>query len=173
MRFSFAGSLTLVEQVRQGAPAQLLLLAEKVETPSNFEEPMVFAYNQLVLCTRKPPCRIEDITFKVRLAVGDPALAPVGKHARKVADQLKLEPTWIYTRDDRSALLTLDSGHADMAIVYRSDVGSRAFCPFDYPKVAYYAYIHQQAPASVRQFVSYLTGPEGKADLTHHGFLVP
>ncbi len=169
-RCTFAGSHTLLAQVKSGVPAGLLLLADRLPTPAHFLTPQVFARNQLVLVRRQAPCEVRMLGPTSKLAVGDPNLAPVGRYAQAALTQLQLQPQLILTRDDRSALLTLDSGHADFAITYRSDVGQRSFCPLPSPPIEYCAYLHQKATAPLVQFYSYLLSEAGQAELRQAGF---
>ncbi|MFN8607601.1 MAG: substrate-binding domain-containing protein [Vulcanimicrobiota bacterium] len=118
---SYGGSKNLVLQAERGAPVSLLLLAYQARV-NDFTPPLAFASNQLVLVARSGQPRLVNGS---RVAVGDPRLAPVGKFAVEAMERLKIQPQWVFTRDDRSAFTLLESGHVELAVVYASDLKGR------------------------------------------------
>lgn len=169
---SYGGSQSLVLQAERGAPVSLLLLAYAAEI-KEFSKPLPFASNRLVLVARQGACQASAITSKTRVAVGDPALAPVGKFAREAMQRLQIEPLWVYTRDDRSAFSLLESGHVDLAIVYASDLQGRGLGP---PQILEcspidYFFLQRMGSSKGDAFAAWLKSPECKQSLQDFGFL--
>jgi molybdate transport system substrate-binding protein len=177
--FSYGGSHSLVEQARRGAPVELLLLADLPRTPlAGFAAPLPFAGNQLALVARGRSCTLSELAT-ARVAMGDPDLAPVGVYGREA---LQAAGQWagvqkrlVLTRDDRSSLLMLESGHVELAIVYASDVVGRAGVGkptvlSGHRPVRYFEVQRQQASPEVASFRKWLHGAQGAASLVRFGF---
>lgn len=167
---SFGGSRSLVQQAERGAPVTLLLLAYRA-TVAGFSAPLAFASNQLVLVSRSGNPQIKS---GARVAVGDPKLAPVGKFALEAMSRLKVEPEWVFTRDDRSAFSLLESGHVDLAVVYSSDVRGRGLGTpqkLESSPIEYY-FLQKNGDAKGDAFAAWLKSRECKQTLQESGFLV-
>lgn len=164
---SYGGSRGLVQQAERGAPVSLLLLAYQTVV-TGFSAPTVFASNQLVLVG---PGRLKS---GARVAVGDPKLAPVGKFAREAMQRLKVEPDWVFTRDDRSAFSLLESGHVELAVVYASDLPGRklgAGQPLKCSPIDYY-FLQKSGDSKGDAFATWLKTGECKQSLQEFGFLI-
>lgn len=177
--FSYGGSHSLVEQARRGAPVDLLLLADLPLAPlPGFAAPVAFAGNQLALVARGRACSLLELAT-ARLAMGDPDLAPVGVYGREALQALgrwpDLQNRLVLTRDDRSSLLMLESGHVDLALVYTSDVVGRPSVGrptvlAGHRPVRYFEVARQQASLQVASFLQWLHGAEAAASLVRFGF---
>ena len=167
---SFGGSRSLVLQAERGAPATLLLLAYQASV-AGFSEPLAFASNQLVLVGRRGTPTLKSGS---RIAVGDPKLAPVGKFAQEAMQRLKIEPQWVFTRDDRSAFTLLESGHVELAIVYASDLHGRSLGTpqkLECSPIHYY-FLQKSGDSRGDAFAAWLKSPECTQNLQEYGFLV-
>ncbi len=167
---SFGGSRSLVLQAERGAPVTLLLLAYQASL-AGFSEPLPFASNQLVLVGRSGTPTLKS---GARVAVGDPKLAPVGKFALEAMQRLKVEPEWVFTRDDRSAFTLLESGHVDLAIVYSSDLHGRSLGTpqrLECSPINYY-FLQKNGDSRGDAFAAWLKSSECTQNLQEFGFLV-
>lgn len=167
---SYGGSHNLVLQAERGAPASLLLLAYNAEV-KNFSAPIAFASNQLVLVARSGE---PDLRNASKVAVGDPKLAPVGKFAQEAMGRLRIEPQWVFTRDDRSAFSLLESGHVDLAVVYASDLKGRNLGkarPLECSPIDYY-FLQRSGDSKGDAFARWLKSAECKQSLRDFGLVV-
>lgn len=136
--WAFGSSGQLVEQVRQGAPLDAIIVAnrefanalenEKLVESHKF---IVIAGNRIVLTAprnaKAPPKSFEDLLdarFK-RIAIGDPATVPVGDYAIQVLRSLKLDEKLkdklVYGTNARQVLSYLQSGEVNAGIVFSTD----------------------------------------------------
>ena len=132
---SVGASSTLARQVRQGAPADVLVLADPSWADWLEEEgvPIVeratLAQGRLVWVEAPgtpPRGSIPEAAQHVRrLALGDPGHVPVGRYAREALVALgvwaEVSDRVIPQADVRAALAAVETGAADAAIVYASD----------------------------------------------------
>jgi molybdate transport system substrate-binding protein len=191
--FSFGGSSTLATQITQGAPADVFAAASpatmKTVIDANLADgqPQVFVRNRLEIAT--PPDNPGKVTALKDLA--DPKLkvvlcadpVPCGAAAKKALTSAKLTVKPVSLEQDvKGALTKVETGEADAALVYRTDVraaGSRvkgidfpeaANAINDYPIVTL---TKAPQPALAKEFLQYVLSPQGKAVLTAAGFESP
>lgn len=129
--FSFAGSQSLVAQVQQGAPADVLATAD-APTLAKVGARLrggahVFAHNRLaVICRTGLSCRsLQDLTRPgLRVVIGGPTV-PVGRATRKAltAAGVTVHPVSL-EQDVRSVLQKVRSGEADAGVVYATDLAA-------------------------------------------------
>lgn len=118
------------------------------------------------------------------LAVADPAHAPAGQYARQALATLglweRLSGKVVRCPDVRAALAHVAMGHADAAIVYRSDVGASAgvAVAFALPREAHEQIVYPAGvlanaprPALGEAFLDLLASPRGAAVFARHGFV--
>jgi molybdate transport system substrate-binding protein len=133
VRFSFAGSSALAQQVVQGAPADVFASADErqmaVVTAEGLtaSEPEVFATNVLRIAV--PAGNPADVTGLADFARDDLALAlcapqvPCGRAAGDLFEAAGVVPVPdTYEEDVRAALTKVELGEVDAALVYASDV---------------------------------------------------
>ncbi|GAA5168100.1 molybdate ABC transporter substrate-binding protein [Ornithinimicrobium tianjinense] len=131
---SFAASSTIVQQVNEGAPADVVALAgqqalEPLEQARRVSEPVVLTTNTLELAV--PPDNpaavdgVEDLTAAgLRLVVCQPEV-PCGTAAATLFDRLGIDPQVAsYEPDVRATLSKVALGEADVGVVYRTDVAA-------------------------------------------------
>jgi molybdate transport system substrate-binding protein len=196
VRFSFGPSKDLAHQVRQGAPADLLVSAD-AETIESLvgaglvlpSERRAIASNRLVVVvpadSKLQIAAPADLKRANHIALADPAVAPAGAYAKKwlesqglwndVADRI------IPTLDVRAALAAVASGRVESGVVYATDAATSAGVRVAYevppagaPDIVYVAgrIVRSKNPAST-SFLELLGGDEARATFAHHGFSPP
>nr|WP_307774627.1 molybdate ABC transporter substrate-binding protein [uncultured Cetobacterium sp.] len=119
---NLGGSGTLKKQIEQGAPCDIIFLAnsdyvESLEKNGFVENKQNILENKLVLIENK------NISNNNLLAMGNPNFVPAGKYSQEVLNNISLpfnyEP--IYTKDVRAALNYVEIGEVKYGIVYLSD----------------------------------------------------
>ncbi|PRY01635.1 molybdate ABC transporter substrate-binding protein [Allonocardiopsis opalescens] len=193
VRFNFAGSSELVQQLTEGAPADVFAAAstatmdQAVEAGAVADEPEVFARNTLEIAV--PAGNPGGVGSLADLA--DPALqvvlcaeqVPCGAATRTVLAETGVEITPVDWADDvRAALTRVRLDEADAAIVYRTDVlsaeGEVEGVPFeeastavnDYPIAAL---TEAPEPDLAAAFIELVRSETGTEALAGAGFQVP
>ncbi|GAB3091541.1 molybdate ABC transporter substrate-binding protein [Micromonospora schwarzwaldensis] len=193
VRFNFAGSSALANQINQGAPADVFASAapknmRSVTDAGNADgSPTTFARNQLVIAVPKGnPRRIDalaDLTgpgLKVALCAEQ---VPCGAAATTAlsAARVTLRPVTL-EQDVKGALSKVKLGEVDAALVYRTDTRAAAadVDGVEFPESAgavndYPIVVLRNAAnrAGARAFVAYVRSERGTAVLTGAGFQAP
>ena len=198
LRFNFAASGVLLQQIAQGAPVDVFASADQDTMNRGVDQKLVatdtrrdFAANSLVLITpaRGAPAvaALADLnkTDVKRIAVGKVASVPVGRYTQQALEATQqwtpLQPKIVFADNVRQVLDYVSRGEVEAGFVYRTDaqllkdkvriamtVGGHA--PVTYP-VAVVADSKQAALA--RDFVAFLGGAEAQAILARYGFGKP
>lgn len=136
--YNFAGSSILARQIIAGATPDIFISANSdwmnelvKQKIIGQDEPLTFLSNQLVVVQQKSTnttsqslrdLQRSDIRF---IAVGDPDHVPAGKYAKSALQQAGLWQTLskkiVAGLDTRAALAFVESGEADVGIVYHTD----------------------------------------------------
>ncbi len=190
--YSFAGSQQLVAQVQSGAPADVVATADeanmqKLVAAGLVETPRDFANNRLEIAVAPGNPRgvkgLSDLARSdLKVVLADPSV-PAGKYGRQALDRtgVKLNPVSLEL-DVKSELRKVESGEADAAIVYVTDVksaGSRAAgvaIPAPQNVLASYPVAVVKATtnrALAQAFVDQLISGSGQDALRARGFLAP
>lgn len=188
--YSFAGSGTLVTQIQQGAPADVIATADtatmrKLSDAGLVEAPTVFAHNKLeIVVAPGNPKNITSLADLARpdvtLVLADPSV-PAGKYAAQILQNAdvsvspkSLEP------DVKSTIERVTTGEVDAAIVYVTDVkaaGGKATgveipdsenALAEYPIAIVKATTHHDAASA---FVEAIVKGSGQSALQAAGFL--
>jgi molybdate transport system substrate-binding protein len=174
---SFAGSQSLVAQVQQGAPADVLATADRATMAKVSDElaqpPQVFAHNQLAIVTaRGNPLHLAALAdlgrpgLKVVLAAPS---VPVGKAAAKALLGAGATVRPVSLEDAVTGVVgKVRLGEADAGIAYVTDLGSEVGgvpLPGTTTSLAI-------APLSAdgEAFVAFVQSPQGQAVLRKHRF---
>lgn len=190
--YSFAGSQQLVTNIKNGAPADVIATADTktmqalvdaglVATPQNF------ARNRLeIAVARGNPKGITGLTDLARpdvaVVLADPSV-PAGNFARQALQKARVSVTPKSNElDVKSALLKVESGDADAAIVYTTDVAAASskvdgvVVPDAQNVIAVYpiAVVRATAnPAAAAAFVREAVSGLVQQALLRRGFLAP
>jgi molybdate transport system substrate-binding protein len=187
VRFNFAGSNVLARQIVNGAPVDLFISADEaqmrvVEDAGGIVRGSRAALvgNRLAVAVAAGAPAIEDASglrrpeFR-RIALGDPAAVPAGVYAKAY---LEAAGVWAHITG-RIVPLAVDSGSADAAIVYESDLSSlrRARIAFlvsgpNAPRIEYPAAIvsGSRNRAAAEQFLKFLRSEEAGAVFRRYRF---
>ena len=199
VRFNFAGSQQLAQQLAQGAPADVFASADERQMAVAIESGRVrrdaaqpFAHNELVVVTPAAnPAGIDvlqDLAQPgVTLVLAAP-LVPAGQYALEVLR--RASPTFrdevlanvvSYEQNVRAVLTKVALGEADAGIVYASDVGGAGAAgvhviqiPPDVNSRATYPIAvvdDSRQPAPARAFVAFVLSPAGQERLAAYGFI--
>lgn len=198
LRFNFAASGVLLQQIVQGAPVDVFASADPDTMNRGVEQKVIaadtrrdFAANSLVLVTpaqdAPPIAALADLgkAEVKRIAVGKVASVPAGRYTQQALESVQLwaplAPKFVFADNVRQVLDYVSRGEAEAGFVYRTDaelakgkvtialtVGGHA--PVTYP-AAVVADSRQAALA--RDFVNFLGGAAAQAILARYGFGKP
>lgn len=193
--FNYGSSTDLATQIASEGTADVFASASGTAMDTVAKNPGVtdrtdFATNQLVIITPTDDpagvSTLQDLTKPGVQVVLGAAGVPVGDYARQLLDENKLTdevmPNVVSNEpDDASVVAKVNSGEADAAIVYASDVASNTDVrsvpiPTAQNVVATYpiAVVTGSPNAAVaKSFVTYVTGSQGEATLAQYGFGPP
>ncbi|MEV7191280.1 molybdate ABC transporter substrate-binding protein [Streptomyces sp. NPDC093510] len=187
---SAAGSQELAAQVKQGAPADVLVTAD-TKTMDGLKgetgKPTVIAKNRLVIATREGnPNKVKGLEdlgdSKLKVVLADDAV-PVGRYSKQVLDKAGVDVKPVSKEANvRSVLSKVELGEADAGIVYRTDAatapgkvdavdipdGRNAVA--SYPAATLKGSGNGEAAAA---FVKWLSTPEAQKILRDAGFQKP
>ncbi|WGV62346.1 molybdate ABC transporter substrate-binding protein [Brevibacillus brevis] len=196
LTFNFGGSGKLATQITQGAPSDVFLSASKKDMDGLEEQQLIakdtrqdFTKNSLVLIAGNKSAvaissfeELNNAAIKY-IAVGEPETVPAGRYAKETLDTLKmwdsLSAQMVFGSDVRQVLTFVESGNADVGIVYSSDAAASKDVkilatakpewhkPIVYPGAVVSASKNQDA---AKAFLAYLTSDKGKAILQKYGF---
>jgi molybdate transport system substrate-binding protein len=196
IRFNFAGSSTLVTQIQEGAPADVVVMADSANMDKlvsssdvNAQDVGDLARNELaILVASGNPSGIaslDDLTRPdLRVVLCDEA-QPCGKYASEMltAVTIELEPA---SREASAAAVVsrVANGEADAGIAYLTDglvpnddveavrIPSMVNVTTNYP-IAKMARLTSGDSEAVDAFIALATGPSGDKALTDAGFTLP
>jgi molybdate transport system substrate-binding protein len=191
IKFSFAGSPTLVTQVQQGAPADIIATADqanmaKVTTGGfNSGTPVVFAHNKLQIAVQpNNPRKISTVSDLANPAIRFDSCAPAvpcGAYSINTFAKAGVKVTPVSLEPDVTTVLSkVALGEADAGIVYVTDVkGANGqvtgiVIPDDINTIAEYPIVQlrtTQNAAAAQGFIDYVAGSEGQKVLASYGFL--
>ncbi len=198
LRFNFAASGALLQQIVNGAPVDVLACADTdtmakavAKAVVNASDSKVFATNRLVLVT---PAK-SDLALKQlsdlkkpevkRIAMGVPASVPAGHYAQGVLDKAGLwadvKDKIISTQNVRQALDYVARNEVDAGFVYASDaqlmagkvnvalqVATASAIQYPIAKVA-----SSTQAAEAQKFIAFVQSEAGQAVLKKNGFTAP
>ena len=193
VRFNFAASGVLLQQVAQGAPVDVFASADQETMDRAAAQKLIaagtrrdFASNALVLIA-PPGSQVRQLANLAqadvrRIAVGKVASVPVGRYTQQALEGARLwaglQPKLVFADNVRQVLDYVARGEVDAGFVYRTDaeparakvaivmaVGGHA--PVSYPAAAV---ADSRQAALARDFVNFLGAAEAQAILARHGF---
>ncbi len=197
VRLHFAASGQIAHQVREGAPLDLVILANVAYVDQLEREGLVlpdtkriYARGRLVIWTRdKSGLKVDKLQDLAdpevdNIAIANPEHAPYGMAAREA---LKSAGLWeavkskiVYGENVRQALQYAQTGDADVALVplslvvnlegHYSPVPEELHGSLDQALAVVKGTENEKA---ARDFIAFLTGPEGRRILERYGYIVP
>ncbi|APW38352.1 molybdate ABC transporter substrate-binding protein [Rhodoferax koreense] len=198
VRFNFAASGALLQQIQQGAPVDVFASADQETMHRGVDQKLVaaetrrnFATNSVVLIEPAkdgPGLKaLQDLAGAGvrRIAIGKTATVPVGRYTKEVLDSARLwavlEPKFVQADSVRQVLDYVGRGEAEAGFVYRTDAAimgdkvrvvltATGHTPVSYP-VAVVADSRQKALA--QDFIAFLATADAQAILARYGFGKP
>jgi len=198
VRFNFAASGVLLQQISQGAPVDVFASADQETMDRAVSQKLIdtatrkdFATNSLVLIEPAQGAvgltTLQDLTGpKVKkIAVGKTATVPVGRYTREALEAARLwaplEARFVQADSVRQVLDYVSRGEAEAGFVYRTDAAIMAdkvrvvltatgHSPVSYP-IAVTAESKEKALA--KDFIAFLSTEQAQAVLVRFGFGKP
>lgn len=197
INFNFGASGALLQQIQQGAPADIFISAANRQVDALQQGGQlvagtrsVLAKNRLVLVV---PRRSTGITsfFSLtnsnvrRIAMGEPRSVPAGQYAEQVLQKLKIydkvKSKLVFANNVRQVLAAVEAGNADAGLVYRTDAtisnrvrtvvaaDEKYHNPIVYPAAVLK---RSKSADAARAYLQFLTSDQGKAIFKKYGFLL-
>jgi molybdate transport system substrate-binding protein len=194
VRFNFAASNVLARQIVNGAPVDVFISADEAQMDLVEKAGAIqggsrigLVGNQLAIVAAVDRAAFVRDNFTRaapgirRLALGDPAAVPAGVYARQYLEKQGLwkayESRVVPTTSVRAALAAVETGGADAAIVYATDVGvaRRAAVAFvvpveQGPRIVYPAAVISKNVEAAR-LMTFLCTDEASVIFARHKFL--
>jgi molybdate transport system substrate-binding protein len=192
VKFSFAASSALAEQINSGAPADVFASAstknmDQVVTTGNASNPQNFAKNVMEVAV--PPSNPANVTSvndlaksSVKTALCQPQV-PCGAVAAEVFKNAKITVKPVTLQPDVKSVLTqVELGNVDAGMVYVTDVQAAGTkvkgvtIPADVNASTLYpiaALTHSTEQSIAQAFVAYVLSPTGEQELKAAGFAQP
>jgi molybdate transport system substrate-binding protein len=197
LRFNFGASGALARQIKEGAPADIILFADELRVDQLEKAgllaagtPRTILANQLVLVVAAedgaPVAALPDLAKADvrRIAIGEPATVPVGTytktHLQKLGLWSQVSGKCVPLDNVRAVLAAVEAGNADAGFVYRTDalISKKVRIVVtvslaEGPTITYPVAALRDAkePAAAARFVAFLAGPEAQAVFARYGFI--
>ena len=195
VEFNFAGSNVLARQIANGAPVDLFISADDAQMDYaqrhggiDGRTRVALLANRLAVVTPSGAAPVNDAHGLLareitRVAIGDPAAVPVGVYSKQYLERIKLwhplQPKLLPLANVRAALAAVESGGADAAFVYESDVvnNSRVRVAFvvdgpHAPRIIYPAAITTSSKHAdaAKRFLAFLQEPQARQIFQRYKF---
>jgi molybdate transport system substrate-binding protein len=194
--YNFGSSGALQQQIEQGAPADVFFSAAAKQMDVLEQKGLILpasrqsiVANSLVLIAPKSsPLAVSDLAQLKempiqRFAVGEFRSVPAGQYAEQVFKSLglleTLQPKFVFGNNVRSVLAAVESGNADLGMVYATDaalsdqVKVLATAPEEtHSPIVYPIAILKPSPQpeAAQQFIDFLTTEPAQATFVQFGF---
>ena len=196
IQYNFGASGALQQQIQQGAPADIFFSAASQQMDALAEAEMILpgsrqniVANELVLIAPLETeiaiadfAELRDIDIQ-RFAVGEFRSVPAGQYAKQVLEALDLlsalQSKFIFGNNVRAVLSAVESGNADLGMVYATDaalskrvtilatVPANSHAPIHYP----IAIVKETAtPEAAQTFIDFLTTEAAQQTFADFGF---
>ena len=194
VRISVASSSALARQIEKGAPADIFISADRrwiryLKDRGRLSDRNVspVATNRLVVAALVDGAATEQGAARALLknpdawiAIGDPALSPLGAYTMEALRAMKIEPQLsrrlAFAANARATLAFLQTGGAPLAILYESDARSARdlgivarLDPSLHRPIVYFAAAIRDGRKTTA-FLDYLTMPAAQRVLAARGF---
>ncbi len=197
VQLNLGPSSLLARQIEAGAPADVFLSADEAKMDALEKKGLLVTgtrrdllSNTLVIVVpakvKMAPRRAADLTKPAfrNLALAETRTVPAGIYARAYLQQQglweKLKDRVVPTESVRAALAAVESGNADVGIVYKTDalIAKKAKIAFespaaDAPQITYPLAVVQTSrqPERARRLADYLASPAAQKIFARFGFL--
>lgn len=197
LTFILGGSGTLAQQIQQGAPADIFISANQDWMDTlEIEELIIantrvdFTGNKLVLIAEESSTISYESFLDIyvndvnNIAIGNPNSVPVGEYAKETLENLSLweaiQEKVVLAKDVRQVLTYVETGNADIGLVYSSDALSSNSVkvlatadkdlhnPIIYPAAVIKDIENEQA---AKDFIVFLESDQAQEILASYGFL--
>ncbi len=197
--YNFGSSGTLVQQIQQGAPADIFISANEkfmdeldkkdlllpgtrkdllkndvvLIVPNKANAPNISDFQQLTSSNIK------------RFSIGDPESVPAGRYAKEVLTNAKiydrLKPKTVFAKDVRQVLSYVELGNVDAGIVYATDAKisnkvkvvatapENTHKPITYPVAAIK---RTKNPEAAKEFIQFLKSDRATDTFKKYGFQI-
>lgn len=198
VRFNFAASGVLLQQIGQGAPVDVFASADQETMNRGNDQKLIdtatrkdFVTNSLVLVEPAQGAvglkSLQDLSGAnvKKIAVGKTATVPVGRYTKQVLENAKLwtalEPKFVQADSVRQVLDYVSRGEVEAGFVYRTDAavaGDKvkvAFTPTGHTPVTYPIAVvaESKQKALAGDFIAFLSTPAAQEVLARYGFGKP
>ena len=193
---NFAASNPLLQQIKEGAPADVFASADQATMNKAQEDKLIdpstrrdFVSNSLVMIvpadSKASIASVRDLEKLERLAVGNPDSVPAGRYTRDSLASAglweKLQSKYIFGQSVRQVLDYVSRGEVDAGFVYGTDAkqaGDKVRVvmkmeghePVLYPVAVVSASSHKKL---AQEFVDFILSPAGRTVLEKYGFDEP
>jgi len=197
VRFNFAASNVLVQQIQAGAPADVFFSADEAKMDQLDKVGLIaketrkdLLGNSLVVITLpdgpvvSKASDLESPAIK-HLSVGDPKAVPAGVYAKAWLEKAglwgKLEAKLVPGENVRAAMAVVESGNAEAGIVYKTDAAISKKVKIamevpiaDAPKITYPAAVVKDSrnAEAAGKFLIYLADKKADETFAKFGFSV-
>lgn len=193
--FNFAAANALARQIEAGAPADVFFSADEVQMDLLAKKDLIdkstrrsLLGNALVIVTGQDGpdiTKVADLAGSSvkRISIGNPKAVPVGVYAKSYLEKLglweALQPKLVPAENVRAALAVVESGNAEVGIVYKTDVTiarnvkvALEIPAVDGSKITYPVALVSDTrhSATAQKFLARLADQEAGAVFTKHGF---
>ncbi len=197
LTYNFGASGALLQQIQNGAPADIFISAAKQQMDTLEESGGLLpgtrgdlVKNRLALIV---PTNTQGVTsFSSlndpaikRIVIGEPRSVPAGQYAEQVFQKLRiydaLKPKFVYANNVRQVLASVESGNADAGVVYLTDAkisnkvkvaaiaSETDHSPIVYPMAVLKS---SKNPQPAKEFVQFLESNQAKLVFGKYGFIV-
>jgi molybdate transport system substrate-binding protein len=192
--FTFAGSGTLEQQIREGAPIDIFLSASQKQVASLEEDGLILnnskvdlLQNELALIVPKDNktkiTGFENVNIATVIAMGDPDSVPAGQYAMEVFESLdnwsEIKEKATYGKDVSEVLAWVSAGNADVGVVYITDAMKEDAVEIvgtapegSHSSIIYPAAIlaETELETQAKDFIRFLSSTEAKGIFEEYGF---
>lgn len=187
VKTNFGASGVLINQIKNGAPADLMFSAQSLQRfisaddKMNIKKEGIIASNELVFVSGTKVSTqvdsIEDIPSDAKLGIGNPDMVPAGYYAEKALQNVKHKTiNLIYSQNAVHLKGLVETGAVEYAIMYRTDALENKRIkfikniPIDwYPAIQYPVYSFTEKNEA-KKFLNYTNSKEGQKILKKYNF---
>jgi molybdate transport system substrate-binding protein len=197
IRFNFAASNVLAQQIQAGAPADLFFSADEAKMDSLETAGLIvkdtrqdLLGNSLVVITPIPGLKISEPGNLLKVAIkhfsiGDPKAVPAGVYAKAWLEKAglweRLQTKIVPSENVRAVLAVVESGNAEVGIVYKTDAAiskkvqvALQIPATDGPKITYPVALLKDSrhAEAARKFLAHLADKQADETFAKFGFSV-